>query len=100
MVFFEILTSGVPSASPRGLEIEPMEPISVNESAPGGACVLSTLDDFSVFILIRLDQVRRTRPHWFAVRRDLLQAKRFYARRADVHRAMRGALAVEGWLAG
>ena len=84
---------------PLGPEIEAMEPIAVNESAPGGACLLETLDDINAFVSARLDPSLRTRPHWFAVRRDLLQARRFVARRGAAHQTMRSALAAEGWLA-
>jgi hypothetical protein len=74
------------------------EPIMVNSSAPGGACVLRTFDDIRAFILLNADIPRRLSPHWQAVRQDLIQA-RFGARRAEVHAAMRDALSVEGWLA-
>jgi len=75
-----------------------MEPIKLNEHAPGGACVLWTLDDISAF-LVHVDFPRRTMPHWFAVRRKLLQARRFHTRRADLYKATRDALMKEGWLA-
>jgi hypothetical protein len=74
------------------------EPISVNASAPGGACVLRTFGDIGAFMLNAVDLPRRLSPHWNVVRRDLVQA-RFGARRAEVHQAMRDALAAEGWLA-
>jgi hypothetical protein len=74
------------------------EPISVNASAPSGARVLRTFADVGAFIADALDTPRRQSTHWDAVRRDLLQA-RFGARRAEVHQAMREALASEGWLA-
>jgi hypothetical protein len=73
------------------------EPIRVNASAPGGECVLRTFDDVGAFILIQVDVPRRKLPRWQAVRQDLAQA-RFGARRAEVHSAMRNALAEEGWL--
>jgi hypothetical protein len=86
---------------PRGLP--PMgefnfEPIIVDSSAPGGTCTLRTFDDIGTFILNRVDVPRRLSGHWHAVRQDLPQA-RFGARRAEVHAAMRDALAAEGWLA-
>ena len=81
-----------------GWGIEPVEPIRLNENAPGGAWVLWTLDDISAF-LVHVDFPRRTMPHWFAVRRDLLRARRFFARRADLYKATRDALMKEGWLA-
>jgi hypothetical protein len=71
------------------------EPIEVNSTAPGGACVLRTFDDIGAFTL-RTD-IPRLSPHWHAVRQDLAQA-RFGARKAEVHAAMREALAAEGWL--
>jgi hypothetical protein len=74
------------------------EPIKVNSSAPGGACVLRTFDDVAAFILIKVGIPRRQSQHWQAVRQNLLQA-RFGARRAEVHRATCDALAEEGWLA-
>jgi hypothetical protein len=74
------------------------EPISINASAPGGACVLRTFADVGAFMLNAVDLPRRLSPPWNAVRRDLVQA-RFGARRAEVHQAMRDALAAEGWLA-
>jgi hypothetical protein len=74
------------------------EPINVNASAPGGACVLRTFADVGAFILNAVDLQHRLSPHWNAVRRDLVQA-RFGAKRAEVHQAMRDALAAEGWLA-
>lgn len=74
------------------------QPIAVNNTAPGGACVLSSFDDIGAFILNRVDLSLGLRAHWSAVRRDLIQA-RFGARRAEVHRAMREALLAEGWLA-
>ena len=74
------------------------EPIVVNSSAPGGACTLRTFEDIGTFILNRVDVPRRVSGHWHAVRQDLSQA-RFGARRAQVHSAMRAALAAEGWLA-
>ena len=74
------------------------EPIEVNSTAPGGACVVRTFDDIGTFILNRVDIPRRLSPHWHAVRQDLAQA-RFGARRAEVHKAMRDALTEEGWLA-
>jgi hypothetical protein len=74
------------------------EPIKVNSTAPGGAGVLRTFDDIGAFILTRVEIPRRLSGHWQAVRQDLVQA-RFGARRAEVHSAMRDALAAEGWLA-
>ena len=74
------------------------EPIIVNSSAPGGAYTLRTFDDIGTFILNRVDVPCRLSGHWQAVRQDLPQA-RFGARRAQVHAAMRDALAAEGWLA-
>jgi hypothetical protein len=74
------------------------EPIFVSRTAPGGGCVLRTFEDIGVFILSKVDTSLRLKPHWAAVRRDLIQAK-FGARRAQVHDAMRQALSVEGWLA-
>jgi cold shock CspA family protein len=73
------------------------EPIHINANAPGGACVLTTFADVGAFILIAVDAPHRLSPHWNAVRGDLVQA-RFGARRAEVHKAMRDALAAEGWL--
>jgi hypothetical protein len=73
------------------------QPIGVNEAAPGGPCVLRTFDDIGVFILNKVDIKLRLVPHWAAIRRDLIQA-RFGSRRAEVHEAMRQALAIEGWL--
>jgi hypothetical protein len=72
------------------------EPIHVNANAAGGAGVLRTFADVGTFILIAVNAPRLS-PHWNAVRRDLVQA-RFGARRAEVHHAMRDALAAEGWL--
>jgi hypothetical protein len=74
------------------------EPININASAPGGACTLRTFDDIGAFMLNRVDIPRRLSGLWQAVRKDLMQA-RFGARRAEVHAAMRDALAAEGWLA-
>jgi len=74
------------------------EPINVNASAPGGACILRTFDDIGAFVLIRVDLPRRISGPWQIVRTDLAQT-RFGARRAEVHAAMREALAAEGWLA-
>jgi hypothetical protein len=74
------------------------EPILVHSGAPGGACTLRTFDDIGAFILNRVDGPRRLLGHWHAVRQDLPQA-RFGARRAQVHSAMRDALAAEEWLA-
>jgi hypothetical protein len=74
------------------------EPIEVKPNAPGGACVLRTFDDIGAFILTHVDLQRRQTGYWQIVRRDLMQA-RFGARRAEVHAAMREALAAEGWLA-
>jgi hypothetical protein len=74
------------------------EPIKVNSTAPGGACVLRTFDDVGAFVLMRVDIPRRLSGHWNTVRQDLVQA-RFGARRAAVHQATRDALAAEGWLA-
>jgi hypothetical protein len=73
------------------------EPIKVNSTAPGGACVLRTFD-IGAFILTRVEIPRRLSGHWQTVRQDLVQA-RFDARRAELHAAMRDALAAEGWLA-
>jgi hypothetical protein len=73
------------------------EPIDVSSAAPGGACTLRTFDEIGAFILNAVEIPRRLSPHWNAVRRDLVQA-RFGARRAEVHHAMREALAAEGWL--
>jgi hypothetical protein len=73
------------------------DPIEVNSAAPGGACTLRTFDEIGAFILSAVELPRRLSPHWNAVRRDLVQA-RFGARRAEVHQAMREALAAEGWL--
>jgi hypothetical protein len=72
-------------------------PIRVNAKAPGGACVLRTFDDIGAFILANVEVRRRLAPHWTTVRRDLIQA-RFGARRAEVHQAVREALAVDEWL--
>lgn len=75
------------------------EPIEVNtSSSPKGACVIRTFDNIGVFILNRVELPRRLAGHWQAVRKDLVQA-RSGARRAEVHAAMRAALAAEGWLA-
>jgi len=49
-------------------------------------------------IRAHVDLQRRQTGYWQIVRRDLMQA-RFGARRAEVHAAMREALAAEGWLA-
>jgi phosphatidate phosphatase APP1 len=73
------------------------EPIKVNSTAPGGACILHTFDDIGNFILNRVEVSCRLSPHWHAVRQDLAQA-RFGARREEVHVAMRNALATAGWL--
>jgi hypothetical protein len=73
------------------------QPIAVNASAPGGACVLRTFDDVGAFILTKVDVPSRLAPHWVAVHQDLVQA-RFGARRAEAHQAMRDALTEEGWL--
>jgi hypothetical protein len=73
------------------------QPIAANSVAPGGACVLNSFEDISAFILDRVNLALRARVHWLAVHRDLIQA-RFGARRAEVHKAMRQALLVEGWL--
>jgi hypothetical protein len=72
------------------------EPIEVNSSAPGGACILRTFDDVGAFIN-NVDTKNRRSGHWQAVLQDLVQA-RFGARRAQAHGAMRHALFVEGWL--
>jgi hypothetical protein len=73
------------------------EPILVNSSAPGRERVLRTFDDIAAFITDALDTPRRQSTRWEAVLRDLSQA-RFGARRAEVHQAMREALAAERWL--
>jgi hypothetical protein len=65
---------------------------------PGRRTLLRTFDDIGGFILNKIDLPRRLSPHWNAVHRDLPQA-RFGARRAEVHQAMRDALAAEGRLA-
>jgi hypothetical protein len=72
-------------------------PIRVSANAPGGPCVLRTFDDVGAFVLADVEATRRKAPHWMAVRQDLIQA-RFGARCAEVHQAMRDALAAEGWL--
>jgi hypothetical protein len=74
------------------------EPIRVIVSTPGCECVLKTFDDVGAFILNNVDVSRRRSPRWEAVQQDLAQA-RFGVRRAEVHSAMRRALAEEGWLA-
>jgi hypothetical protein len=74
------------------------EPIEVNSSAPKGACVIRNFDDIGIFILNCVELPRRLASHWQVVRKDLVQT-RFGARRAEVHAAMREALAAEGWLA-
>jgi len=74
------------------------EPLKVNSTAPGGACVLRTFDDIGTFILNNVDLQRRKTGDWQIVRQDLMQA-RFGARRAEVHAAMREALLAEAWLA-
>jgi hypothetical protein len=74
------------------------EPITVGANAPGGERVLRTFDDITVFIAYALDTPRRQSLRWEPVMRDLKQA-RFGARQAEAHRAMRDALAAEGWLA-
>jgi hypothetical protein len=74
------------------------EPIEVNADAPGGARVVRSFDDIGAFILNSVDLTRRLSERWQAVRQNLIQA-RFGARRAEVHAAMRKALAAEGWLA-
>jgi hypothetical protein len=74
------------------------DPIDVSSAAPGGACTLRTFEDIGAFILNAVELPRRLSLHWNAVRRDLVQA-RFGAKRAEVHQAMRNALAAEGWLA-
>jgi hypothetical protein len=73
------------------------QPIRVSASAPGGARELRTFDDVSAFVLSNVEATRRLAPHWTAVRQDLIQA-RLGARRAEVHQAVRDALAAEGWL--
>jgi hypothetical protein len=73
------------------------EPLKVNSTAPGGACVLRTFDDIGTFILNHVDLRSRQTGYWQVVRRDLMEA-RFGARRAEVHAAMREALAAEDWL--
>jgi hypothetical protein len=73
------------------------EPIKVNSTAPGGACVLRTFDDVGAFVLLNVGISRKSQC-WQAVRQDLSQA-RFGARRAEVYRAVHDALAEEGWLA-
>ena len=73
------------------------EPIEVNSSAPGGACLLRTFDDVGTFILKKMETHNCRSRHWQAVQQDLIQA-RFGARRAEAHGAMRHALFVEGWL--
>jgi hypothetical protein len=73
------------------------KPIEVNTSAPKGACVIRTFDDIGAFMLNSVELPRRLGGHWQVVRQDLAQA-RFGARRAEVHAAMRAALAAEGWL--
>ena len=40
------------------------EPIKVNASAPGGACVLRTFDDVGAFILRDVEISRRKLAHW------------------------------------
>jgi hypothetical protein len=89
--------------NPGGGVLHPMrefkfEPLKVNSTAPGGACVLRTFDDIGTFILNNVDLQRRQTGYWQIVRQDLMQA-RFGARRAEVHAAMREALMAEGWLA-
>lgn len=74
------------------------QPIKVNATAPGGACVLLSFDDIGTFILTRVAIPRRLSPHWHPVRQNLVQA-RFGARRAEVHAVTREALSAEGWLA-
>ena len=74
------------------------EPIEVNSNAPQGSRVIRTYDDIGAFMLQSVELPRRLSGHWQAVRQDLVQA-RFGARCAEVHAAMRAALAAEGWLA-
>jgi hypothetical protein len=74
------------------------EPLKVNSTAPGGACVFRTFDDIGTFILNKVDLQRRQTGYWQIVRQDLMQA-RFGARRAEVHAAMREALLAKEWLA-
>jgi hypothetical protein len=50
------------------------EPIIVNSSAPGGACVLRTYDDIGAFIQSNVEIPRLLSQHWQAVRQDLIQA--------------------------
>jgi len=73
------------------------QPIIINRAAPGGGCALRTFDDIGAFIVNSVDIGHRLAPHWTAVRQDL-SLDRFGARRAEVHEAMRQALAIEGWL--
>jgi hypothetical protein len=73
------------------------EPIKVNSIAPGGERVVRTFDDITAFA-DALDTARRQSIRWQAVSANVPQA-RFGARRAEVHQAMRDALAAEGWLA-
>jgi hypothetical protein len=73
------------------------EPIKVNSNAPNGGRIIRTFDDIGAFMLESVELPRRLAGHWQVVRRDLAQA-RFGARRAEVHAAMRAALAAEGWL--
>jgi hypothetical protein len=47
--------------------------------------------------LNNVDLPRRQAGYWQVIRQDLMQA-RFGARRAEVHAAMREALAAEDWL--
>jgi hypothetical protein len=55
------------------------------------------LDNISAFIVNSVDIGHRLAPHWTAVRHSFSVA-RFGVRRAEVHEAMRQALAIEGWL--
>jgi hypothetical protein len=74
------------------------QPIEINSNAPKGGGIIRTFDDMGVFILSCVGSPAGQAEHWQAVRRDLVQA-RFGSRRAEVHAAMRHALATEGWLA-
>jgi len=73
------------------------EPIKIDASAPGGERVVRTFDDITAFA-DALDTPRRQSTRWQAVSANVPQA-RFGVRRAEVHQAMRDALAAEGWLA-
>jgi len=74
------------------------EPICVNASAPGGACVLRTFADVGAFMLNAVDLPRRLSPHWNAVAGIWCRLVPGQGGRRST-RQTRDALAAEGWLA-